>query len=661
MKRGMLLLLLLCMPLVTANTDWMFQASSVEFTQDITQLIIIDRFSDFSRVASLSMNTTLFPRETTRQEIGYQYSIPNMSKIDEVYTKKWLLPQDIINFSVYSKIINKHVIKEVKREVAYPITRVTKETLEYTGPTEKINSEDSSIKQLASKLAGGESDLFRIASKIGFWIHDNITYSSEGETRDATFDAVWTLKNKVGACDELSGLYISLLRSLKIPARYVVGQAYSGQEDLPYQSHGWVEVFFLGHGWVPFDSAYGEFGYVDNSHIEYYDSVNLVTSPIVVLYDGSGINISILQPISKTTLINKGKEVLPPYNLKITPYKTTVGFGSYNYVEVIINNTEPYYVAEILTMSQTEGLNFVGDRNRYVLLGPNEIVKEYFVFQTPDNVSDRYFYTYPLVAKTLRNYEVSTQFQGRDSFEVISKERVDEILSIIPKNIIKKSISKNVILECIHEGGAVYLDEETVYNCSVENRGNTPLKNLKLCLNKNCKPLNLEMGELNLFEFTHNFKNPGPQDAIFILEGEGIGESYILSADVLVAPELSITIFFAPSIVSYKDKFEIEFQLNNTLRSPVKEVFVNISHEYFSDGFSVPSFKNARIITVGARARDLKVGENILLIKVNYTDMLERDYLLEKEVSITLGKLSVVQRIAQWIKGVFKGLDSLFE
>jgi transglutaminase-like putative cysteine protease len=67
-------------------------------------------------------------------------------------------------------------------------------------------------------------------------------------------------EQKEGHCEYFSTAMVMLLRTLEIPARNVNG--FLGGEWNPYgryytvrqgDAHSWVEVYFEGHGWVPFD------------------------------------------------------------------------------------------------------------------------------------------------------------------------------------------------------------------------------------------------------------------------------------------------------------------------------------------------------------------------------------------------------------------------
>lgn len=84
---------------------------------------------------------------------------------------------------------------------------------------------------------------------IRAWIHENIKY--QYGVSDATTDALDTLNAEAGVCRDYAHIGIALCRSLRIPARMVVGYLY--QLD-PMDLHAWFEAF-VGGRWYTFDAT----------------------------------------------------------------------------------------------------------------------------------------------------------------------------------------------------------------------------------------------------------------------------------------------------------------------------------------------------------------------------------------------------------------------
>jgi transglutaminase-like putative cysteine protease len=83
-------------------------------------------------------------------------------------------------------------------------------------------------------------------------IHQDFTYLPKSTTIDMPLLDVF--HNRCGVCQDFSHVMIGVLRSLRLPARYVSGYLRSGKN---YQgadaSHAWVSAFVPGAGWRNFD------------------------------------------------------------------------------------------------------------------------------------------------------------------------------------------------------------------------------------------------------------------------------------------------------------------------------------------------------------------------------------------------------------------------
>jgi transglutaminase-like putative cysteine protease len=75
-------------------------------------------------------------------------------------------------------------------------------------------------------------------------------------TTDSATTAVEALTAGAGVCQDHAHLFIAAARAGGIPARYVGGYLWTGEESREYQaSHAWAEAYVADLGWVGFDSA----------------------------------------------------------------------------------------------------------------------------------------------------------------------------------------------------------------------------------------------------------------------------------------------------------------------------------------------------------------------------------------------------------------------
>ncbi len=119
-----------------------------------------------------------------------------------------------------------------------------------------------SISQLASTITEGIDNPYDKVVAITNWLRTNIEYSQVLPQVPEGDDPIeWMLfSQKQAFCNYYATAEILMLRSLGIPARWVVGYA-QGEYDPSAQvyivrerdSHAWPEVFFPEYGWVEFE------------------------------------------------------------------------------------------------------------------------------------------------------------------------------------------------------------------------------------------------------------------------------------------------------------------------------------------------------------------------------------------------------------------------
>lgn len=106
----------------------------------------------------------------------------------------------------------------------------------------KIEPSNPVISTKAREIAGNETDVYTVIYRIYRWMtrDDGFTYSLGREGTPAK--ATDTLISRRGDCDDQSILFISLLRSLGIPAWLEVGLLYDENQGTWF-GHAWTDVY----------------------------------------------------------------------------------------------------------------------------------------------------------------------------------------------------------------------------------------------------------------------------------------------------------------------------------------------------------------------------------------------------------------------------------
>ena len=140
------------------------------------------------------------------------------------------------------------------------------EALEPNGPppsgTYRPSAVESQIALLARQITAGKTNPYDQASAIEDYLRTSFTYTLKPPATPAGQDplAFFLFDSKKGYCEYFATAMGDMLRSLGIPTRLVNGfgpgtfdsktNRYVVRES---DAHTWVEVYFPGYGWVPFE------------------------------------------------------------------------------------------------------------------------------------------------------------------------------------------------------------------------------------------------------------------------------------------------------------------------------------------------------------------------------------------------------------------------
>lgn len=117
---------------------------------------------------------------------------------------------------------------------------------------------------LAQSITTHDSTPWTEAMAIKAFLDKHYRYSYKVTPTRTNVVNHFLFKDKKGYCDQFSTAFILMMRSLGIPARWVVGYApgtYSAQRQgyviRSIDAHSWAEIWIAGDGWVPVDPTPG--------------------------------------------------------------------------------------------------------------------------------------------------------------------------------------------------------------------------------------------------------------------------------------------------------------------------------------------------------------------------------------------------------------------
>ena len=130
---------------------------------------------------------------------------------------------------------------------------------EYLAPTPFVQSDHDKIRELARQIVSGDREPLSKAVKLVDWVHQNI----EKRPVLSLPDALSTLENRMGDCNEHAVLLAALARAAGIPAKIEAGMVYLNGR---FYYHAW-NLLHLGK-WVTADALLGQIP-ADVTHIRF--------------------------------------------------------------------------------------------------------------------------------------------------------------------------------------------------------------------------------------------------------------------------------------------------------------------------------------------------------------------------------------------------------
>lgn len=116
--------------------------------------------------------------------------------------------------------------------------------------------------QLAEDIVGDETNPYQQSVLLEQWLRENIGYDESVDAPPGDQDLVdyVLFDHTYGYCEHYAAAMTVMLRSLGVPSRVAVGYAPGEWDEASAaylyrhnNAHAWVEVYFPGYGWVPFE------------------------------------------------------------------------------------------------------------------------------------------------------------------------------------------------------------------------------------------------------------------------------------------------------------------------------------------------------------------------------------------------------------------------
>lgn len=583
--------------------------------------------SSSSRTEEVSVELLLFPIEDYRQEIaGLNH---RGEKRDNTIFFRWEEPTfGKKEFGYTALVWTKDQRKEVRRLIPFPLEDITGYE-EYLQPTETIDSNNPKIIARATELAEGENDLFKVAFKVADWVERNVDYDLSTLTAGTSQKASWVLENRQGVCDEMTSLFVAMMRSLGIPARFVSGVSYTTSPLFAnhWQPHGWAEVFFPGVGWVSFDITFGEYGYVDVTHIKLRDSFDPQEAATKYEWIASRVNLQAGDLKLETEIKSQGN--LPPDEIKLSLelLAEETDFGSYNLARGIVTNLRDHYAAATLQLAIPAEAEIQGRNRKTILLPPGETKEIYWIIKVKEALDSQYHYQLPVILYSEKNLRAEGSFRVQSGRMLYSEEEIEELIVRDEE----KSYSRKIDFDCDYPK-EINLGEEKGITCQIKNAGNANLHGINFCLKGVCEIIELPINQAENLTVMIKGDKPGWEKAIVSAENELIEKKMVLDYVVLDEPKIELAADF-PAKAGLGELIRAEIKLEKSSFSAPQKVKLKVEWLETESFLEIDVLDNSQSFLLELPT-ELLSWENEARITVTWEDREGRQFSAEKELSV---------------------------
>ncbi|MBI2146057.1 transglutaminase domain-containing protein [Candidatus Woesearchaeota archaeon] len=602
------------------------------------------------RLQHVTARLLLYPQDDFRQQITEMNTLGQIknNSIEFLWDDRKLGKK---SFS-YSAIIQTNDARTAVREkVPFPLPSI-RGYEEYLQPTVTIDSDNPTVRAKAAELAEGEDDLFKVTFKLANWVSENVEYDLTTLTAETSQKASWVLEHREGVCDEMTSLFVAMARSLGIPARFVSGISYTNSKlfSYPWQPHGWAEVYFPGTGWVSFDIAFGEYGYVDVTHIKLRDSFDPQEPGTKYEWLANDVNLLAKNLNLTVNVMGRGNSQPEQIELEQEILAPLMDFGSYNRVKGIVKNSASFYAATTLQLAVPPEISIIGQNQRTILMTPKQVKETYWVLKIPVNLEQDYAYTFPTIIYSEKNHSATDSFTAQRGETSYSLEEIQRVTADQDD----KTYSRKISLQCTTPTD-VKVNTVQKLECTLKNNGNTNLKDINFCLGKVCEMVDLSINQQKTSSITLPSDDAGRKRIIVSAENEFIERKNVVEYQVLDPPAIKAVVEYPPK-VNYGETIHLTVEVQKKSFSIPRNVTLIIRGMGTESIWQVEELLGNE--SAGFNLEMPRLGKlNELIIKTSWHDAEGREYSEPQTVEIAGKGKTLGEKIKMFWNGILNALS----
>ncbi len=598
-------------------------------------------------ISYLNAVLSWFPRDTQGQRVTSFSTSPQATEEDDAlhFTIKNPTIGDY-QFDVQYEVQTTAAVQEVDVLVPFPLPPFSSDLLPYLQTTDTIDI-TKEMSTIASGLASDYDDAFLAVAAIADWTKQNIVYDLSTIAVEASQPSSWVLENREGVCDEMTNLFISFVRSLGIPARFVSGLAYTESElfTTNWGAHGWAEVYFPGVGWVPFDIAYGQFGWVDASHIIFATGVDSGKYASSYEWLGNNVQVRALGMQLDAHIVDTSGKIDPLLEIRTAVLEDVIGIGSYQLLQAEIHNPSTQYVADVISLGSVNDMDILDEQSPLVVLPPGATTTLSWRVLVADDLSKTAYYRYPIIVQSQRGAIDETSFTVRPRATQLSLSLVDSFIAAREKGELPSS--ENLMYTC--EATNTYaprVNEEINILCTLKNNDHITLPDLDVCMEEEtCTQMSLSPQEQKVVRFQTRFTNASIYALSFSARSDRAEKHAYFSLDITNEPLVLISNLTAPTQLDYSAEGHIQFSLKQVKGVPLHNVTLRLDGPRVSNEWTFATLEGEKAFDVIVTGSSLSLKESTFTLLMQGKDDRNQKVTVTKDFSLPMGAITWWQRL----------------
>lgn len=621
-----LLVLFSSFSLVLAQSqEFNLSTKEAEFSMSIFNTIQ----SDATRIIT---NLTFFPRQDERQQASLRI-VPQAQINEDSIVFNFINQTGELNFSVESIVQTKFFFKEIRESISLINFTVPPELEDYVKDSRYVIM-DPYIKNKARQLA--TKDTVETLYNLAEYVRKSMNYTlATMEIKNSS----WIMENKQGVCSHYTILFMALARSLGLPSRFVSGVAYSNKDKV-IREHAWAEVWLPGEGWVPYDVTFGEYGWLDSSHIVLKRSLD-VSSSVEYSYVGE-IEIGNLT-INTSVVEAQGKFELP-LEMNAFVYREKIGFNSYVPLEITVKNLNNYYVSVPVRVSIAPGV--FGESEKVVLIKPRGEAKVLFNIQIPELEECELDCLATLaVGDNFGNSAETTILIGRNQPRM-TLEEAESLIKVYSKIYGKQESA--IDFYCKAEKEFYYEYENVSVTCNVRSPRDVYVSicNQKICKNvtlieNEVQEINLEVPAVPIDKTNDSVQMQCLTLCVITREQKDVVAISCVDMKLLATPEVNIS-SIENTEARYGSKGSMALVADSNIAMNVN---LSVNALAYSKQEIIFLKKGLNTIPIDVATWQMNIGENPISLRLTFEDKNNISYEIKKDFIFIVRDVNVFERL----------------